>query len=156
MIRYLSRRSQTPGKLQMLPPIPKSGDPSAPSNYRPISLLSLVSKVLEQIIYNRISDFLHTNKLLTNRQFGFLDLRGSSPETRSWFQLLSKHKQVACVFFWCQKSSVPQGTILTALSTIGIRGPLLHWLQDYLSGRQQRVVLDGTTSKLANVTSGVP
>ena len=78
--------------------------------------------------------------------------------TRNWFQLLSKHHQVACVFFDVKKAfdSVLHRKIISSLSDIGIKGSLLKWLRDYLSGRCQRVVLDGTTSDPVNVTSGVP
>ena len=58
-------------KISIVTPIPKSDDPSSPTNYRPISLLSLESKVLKRIIHKRISDFRYTNKLLANCQFGF-------------------------------------------------------------------------------------
>ena len=70
----------------------------------------------------------------------------------------SKHRQVACVFFDVKKAfdSVPHRKIISSLSDIGIKGPLLNWFRDYLSGRCQRVVLDGTTSDPVNVTSGVP
>lgn len=76
---------------------------SSPSNYRPISLLLLISKVLERIVYRRISNFLYSNSLLSNCQFGFKP-RSSTQEAllsviRSWFDLLSKHRQDACVFF---------------------------------------------------------
>ena len=148
-------------KISNVTHIPKSGDPSSPSNYRPISLLSLISKVLERIVHRRISNFLYSNSLLSNCQFGFRPQSFTQEAllsvTRSWFNLLSKHRQVACVFFDVKKAfdSVPHDKIISSLSNIGIRGPLLHWLRDYLSGRRQRVVLDGTVSNLVNVTSGV-
>ena len=149
-------------KMSNVTPIPKSGDPTSPTNYRPISLLSLVSKVLERIVHSRISAFIFSNNLLSTCQFGFRP-RSSTQEallsvTRNWFQLLSEHRQVACVFFDVKKAfdSVPHRKIIDSLSGIGIKGPLLNWLRDYLSGRRQRVVLDGTTSDPVNVSSGVP
>lgn len=142
--------------------ISKSDDPTFPSNYRPISLLSLVSKVLERIVHTRISAFIYPNNLLSSCQFGFRPCSSTQEAlllvTRNWFQLLSKHRQVACVFFDVKKAfdSVPHRKIISSLSDIGIKGSLLNWLRDYLSGRYQRVVLDGTTSDPVNVTSGVP
>ena len=78
--------------------------------------------------------------------------------TRSWHELLTKHRQVACVFFDVKKAfdSVPHSKILDALFNIGIRGQLLNWIHDYLSNRHQRVVLDGISSVPVAVTSGVP
>ena len=95
----------TQWKVSNVIPIFKSGDPSNASNYCSISLLSLVSKVLERIIFNQISHHLSINRLLSKNQFGFRT--GFSTEeallsvTNDWHQLLSKHHQIAAVFFWC-------------------------------------------------------
>ena len=102
------------------------------------------------------------NKLLSNCQFGFRP-RSSTQEallsaTHCWHQLLSSHRQVAAVFIDVKKAfdSVPHNYLISSLADVGICGPLLRWLSDYLIGRQQRVVLDGTVSHPAPVTSGVP
>ena len=58
-------------KLSNITPINKSGDKGPVSSYRPISLLSLLSKILERIIHNRLLSFLLSNKLLSPLQFGF-------------------------------------------------------------------------------------
>ena len=70
----------------------------------------------------------------------------------------SKHHQIAAVFFDVKKAfdSVPHTLILQSLSSVGISGPLLSWFEDYLTGRQQRVVVDGVSSLLSPVLSGVP
>ena len=149
-------------KVSNVTPIPKDGNLTSPCNYRPISLLSLISKVLERVVHTRMSKFLFSNKLLSNCQFGFRP-RSSTQEallsvTNDWHKLLEKHHQVATVFFDVKKAfdSVPHSQILSSLQTLGIHGPLLHWIKDYLSNRQQRVVLDGAMSDPVTVTSGVP
>ena len=149
-------------KKSNITPIFKSGQTSEASNYRPISLLSLISKVLERCIHNRVMDFLLHNKLLSDHQFGFRP-RFSTQDalltaTRDWHQSLTTHKQVAAVFFDVKKAfdSVPHDQLLKSLSDIGITGQLLKWFADYLTGRQQRVVLDGVASNYTQVTSGVP
>ena len=152
----------TAWKISNITPIHKSGDKFTASNYRPISLLSLVSKILERIIHNRINSYLSTNNILSNQQFGFRS--GFSTQeallsiTNNWHSLLSSNRQVTTVFFDVKKAfdSVPHHLILKSLSNIGISGPLLAWISNYLTDRQQRVVLDGTSSSLTNVTSGVP
>ena len=58
-------------KLSNITPVPKGGDPKLVSNYCPISLLSLPSKILEHIIFNQLLSHLLTNSLLSNSQFGF-------------------------------------------------------------------------------------
>ena len=149
-------------KLSNVTPIPKDGNKSSPLNYRPVSLLSLVSKILERIVHSKLSFFIYSNNLMSNCQFGFRP-KSSTQEallsvTHSWHQLLTNHQQVAAVFFDVRKAfdSVPHDCILTSIWRIGIRGSLLHWLEDYLTNRKQRVVLDSVTSQQAHVTSGVP
>jgi len=58
-------------KFSLIKPIYKSGDKSSPSNYRPISLLPVLSKIFEKVIYNRLFDNLHSNVILNERQHGF-------------------------------------------------------------------------------------
>ena len=78
--------------------------------------------------------------------------------TRAWHQALEKGNSVACVFFDISKAfdTLPHHLILFSLTRVGICGSLLLWLQDYLSDRSQRVVLYGSASSTASVTSGVP
>lgn len=67
-------RQQNNWKIHQISPIHKSGDKSSIENYRPISLLSCTSKILERLIFNHTTDFL-TNPIITNYQFGFLKNR---------------------------------------------------------------------------------
>ena len=149
-------------KLSNVTPIFKTGDPSSISNYRPISLLSLISKVLEKIIHNRVMAYLTYHHLLSDCQFGFRPCRSTQEAlltvTKDWHQSLSDRHQVAAIFFDIRKAfdSVPHDHLLRAIANIGISGPLYDWFCDYLTGRGQRVILDGTSSSLSSVTSGVP
>ena len=83
-------------KRSRVTPIPKSGDTSNVSNFRPISLLSLISKVLERCIHNRVMDFLLRNKLLSDRQFGFRPKSSTQDAlltvSRDWHQSLTSHQ----------------------------------------------------------------
>ena len=149
-------------KISNVSPIFKSGDPSSASNYRPISLLSLVSKALEKIIHHRVMNCLSHHHLLSNCQFGFRPCRSTQEAllsvTNNWHQSLSHRHQVAAVFFDIRKAfdSVPHDHLLRAIADVGISGPLFDWFHDYLTGRKQRVVLDGLSSSLSPVSSGVP
>lgn len=105
-------------KTANVTPILKSGDPSVATNYRPISLLSLVSKVLERIIHPRISKFLYANNLLSNCQFGFRP-HSSTQEallhvTNAWHNQLASNHQVAAVFFDAF-DSIPHGCLIKGL-----------------------------------------
>ena len=58
-------------KFSLIKPIYKSGDKSSPSNYRPISLLPVFSKIFEKVIYQRLFDHLNNNAILNEHQYGF-------------------------------------------------------------------------------------
>ena len=136
-------------KIANVTPVFKAGDPSLATNYRPISLLSLISKVLERIVHSKVSNYLKVNRLLANCQFGFR--KGSSTQEallkviNDWHQLLSSNKHVAAVFFDVRKAfdSVPHTNLIQSLMSVGIDEALLGWFSDYLVGRKQRVVLEG-------------
>ena len=107
-------------------------------------------------------DFLTKHNLLSECQFGFRP-RSSTQDalltiTRDWHQCLTTHRQVAAVFFDIRKAfdSVPHCQLLQSLADIGISGQLHRWFANYLSGRHQRVVLEGFSSSYQPVTSGVP
>ena len=136
-------------KKSNITPIHKSGDKSDPSNYRPISLLSLIFKVLERCIHNRVMEFLHKNNLPSDCQYGFRP-RSSTQDalltiTRDWHEYLSTNHQVAADI---KKAfdSVPHNQLLQSLADVGVSGKLHQWFANYLSGRYQRVVLNGFSS----------
>ena len=124
-------------------PISKSGDTSEASNYRPISLLSLISKILERCFHNSVIDFLLEHNLLSDCQYGFRPKSSTLDAlltiTRDWHQSLSTGRQVAAVFFDIKKAfdSVPHSNLLQALANIGITGELHQWFANYLTGRYQ-------------------
>ena len=144
-------------------PIPKSKTPSSsPSDYRPISLLPIVSKVLERHIYNFLFDFCTHHHLISNSQFGFRPgfstLSALLSVTHKWFSLLDSHNSVCAVFFDLRKAfdSVPHQPLLDTLSSTGIPPHLIIWLRNYLRNRSQQVVLNGSSSHKSHVLSGVP
>ena len=150
-------------KLSNITPVFKGqGNPSSVSNYRPISLLSLPSKVLERIIHNHLLNYLLSNNILSPHQFGFRP--GSSTQeallyaTNDWHRHMDHGLSVASVFFDLSKAfdRVPHSQLISTLANIGVSGSLLAWFRSYLSNRSQRVVLDGHSSTIHPVTSGVP
>ena len=149
-------------KTSSITPIFKAGDPSSVSNYRPISLLSLVSKLLERQVHNVIMSHVLKNGFLSDMQFGFRPCASTQEAilaaTRDWHRALENGQSVACVFFDLSKAfdSLPHSLVLESLARVGIGGELLIWIRDYLSGRKQQVVLRGASSPPADVTSGVP
>jgi Reverse transcriptase (RNA-dependent DNA polymerase)/Endonuclease-reverse transcriptase len=133
------------------------------NNYRPISLLCIVGKVMERIINNKLTRFLETNRLLHNSQFGFRKGRSTiqallsitQPCESSLNSPNSAHR-VVTLDISAAFDKVWHRGLLSKLESTGIAGPLLNWLQDYLSERYQRVVYSGVPSSWRRVGAGVP
>ncbi len=141
-------------------PVHKKGDKSAADNYRPISLLCITSKILERCIYNKI--FPHIKFLLSKVQHGFL--KGRSTTTQLLLVLcelinnMENGFQTDIIYLDFSKAfdSVCHKLLILKLKTFGFNGPLLNWFSSYLTGRKQRVVLEGSSSEWLPVHSGVP
>ena len=139
---------------------PEKGDPSCVTNYRPISLLSSVSKVLEKIVFDHVSDYIYP--FLSDKQFGFIPNRSCLQQFLSTFSIIfhnySSHNQSDIVYLDFSKAfdSIPHFELLKKLNNIGISGNLYSWFCSYLSYRTQSVSINGTFSSQLPVTSGVP
>ena len=145
-------------------PVHKKNDKQLVNNYRPISLLPIFGKIFEKIIFNRIYNFLSEENLLNNNHSGF------RPSDSCVNQLLSiTHEifeafdcnptlEVRSVFLDISKAfdKVWHEGLLYKLKSMGISGELIKLLENYLSNRLQRVVLNGQTSPWRPVLAGVP
>ncbi len=133
----LFNRSLSTGKVpddwklsHVVTPIHKSGDQRLVLNYRPISLLSLTSKVLERVIHNALMEHMLDNHLLSNRQFGFLPASSTQEAlltaTKDWHEMLERRSNVMCVFLDLSKASnsLPHSLVLESLSRVGVVGEL--------------------------------
>ena len=147
-------------KLSNIIPIPKKGPADEVSNYRPISLLSLVSKVFERCVYNQLIH--HVSSQLHHLQFGFLKGKSTTSQLLRVLHDINKslenRSQVDSVYLDFAKAfdKVSHNLLLVKLQRFGIRGDLLLWFKDYLSGRYQRVTVLGESSHTLPVLSGVP
>ncbi len=143
-------------------PIPKASEVHDPNNYRPISLLSILSKVLERHIYVCIEHHLKEFYPLSDCQWGFRSGRSTVAALLStihdWLQLLEAGKDVRAIFLDYRKAfdSVPHIPLISKRRDIGLHVNLLAWITDYLTQWRQQVVVDGVQSDVAAVTSGVP
>ena len=121
----------------------KCGDKSAAKNCRPISLTSVVSKVMERIVRRHLYDHLSTNRLVSNVQHGFHP--GKSCESQLldavhvWNKSMENRKSVDVLFLDISKAfdKVPHVYLLEKLRMVGIDGSLLFWIGDYLIHRKQ-------------------
>ena len=149
-------------KLANVTPIFKKGSKSLPSNYRPISLTSVVCKVLETLIRNKIVSHLEENNLIKNTQHGFRNKRSCLTNLLDFFHdVLNQYdesKAVDVIYLDFQKAfdKVPHKRLLLKLKSHGIQGNILKWVENWLNNRKQRVVINGKASEWTKVTSGVP
>ena len=143
-------------------PIFKKGNRSEVKNYRPISLLSNVSKVFERLVYNQLYTYLVEGNLLTSKNSGFKKKNSTITQLISLchkiYKGLDDNKVVSMVFLDASKAfdRVWHKGLLFKLKQLGICQSILNWFSSYLSGRSQRVIVDGCASSWAPVENGVP
>lgn len=143
-------------------PIFKKNDPSDVANYRPISLLNTIGKVLEKIVHKYVFNFLNDHHVITALQSGFVP--GDSTVNQlvdiynTFCQALDEGKEVRAIFCDISKAfdRVWHKGLLFKLHSVGISGSLLQWFTDYLDSRKQRVVIPGVSSNWSSVKAGVP
>lgn len=149
-------------KLAVVIPIYKEGAKDAPSNYRPISLLSVFSKLLEKIVNIRLVRYIEDKQLLSDKQFGFR--RGRSVEdavvllTNTVSAAVDQNLKCIGVFLDLAKAfdtvSIP--ILSKKLQALGVRGLALNWFLSYLSSRRQCVRIGSSLSSESLVCFGVP
>ena len=149
-------------KRNNIAPIYKKGRKDDPLNYRPISLTSVLCKIMEKIIKKRIVEYLESNDIFSIHQHGFRARRSCLTALLEYFEAisLSLDENIACdaVYLDCQKAfdTVPIKRLLVKLDAVGIKGRLYDWISDFLLNREQRVQIRNATSEWTNVLSGVP
>lgn len=143
-------------------PIYKKGDSSNPSNYRPISLLSGCSKVMEKIVNDNLVSYLIANKLVSDNQHGFLKRRSTVTQLLDCFHSialsLDARNAVDITYFDLAKAfdTVSHPKLIHKLQLFGITGQASKWLQAFLARRYFKVKVSHDMSGLYPVTSGVP
>ena len=141
-------------------PLFKKGDPSKPGNYRPVSLTSVVGKLLESIIVDKLTSYLEANNLLKNTQHGFRRHRSCLTNLLEFFhEVFTDHdrcKAVDVVYMDFQKAfdKVPFRRLLLKVRALGIQGEICRWIENWLKERRQRVVINSQASGWAPVTNG--
>ena len=142
-------------------PVPKTGDLSTVSNYRPISLLNSEAKLFEKLIFKYLFNHFRDNNLLSSLQSGFIP--GDSTVNKltylynTFCEALDGGKEVRAIFCDISKAfdRVWHAGLLYKLEAAGVT-EVLAWFKNYLSDRKQRVVLPGVTSDWASIRAGVP
>ena len=149
-------------KCHSITPIHKSGDKALVTNYRPISLLCIISKALERIVYDHLVKFILKNNIIVNSQFGFRLHHSTTQQLLLFLDKvhLSLNNNASCdvIYLDFKKAfdSVSHNELLIKLWNIGITGNMWYWIREYLTGRHQHVCINGCHSSTLPVVSGVP
>ena len=143
-------------------PIYKKGDFNKCENYRPISLLSNLGKILEKIMYTRIWSFLDECNILFEKQFGFRRNHSTNHALISIVEEIRKNldnRLYTCgVFVDLEKAfdTVNHEILIKKIEHYGIHNSYKDWLKSYLNNRKQFVTLGDSKSIQQTVTCGVP
>lgn len=147
-------------KTSIIIPIHKSGNKTSPQNYRPISLLSSVSKIFEKVIHTHIS--FHLSSVLSDSQHGFISNRSTVSNLATFMNFTGKavtsRKQVDSVYFDLSKAfdRVSKTTLIHKLQAYGFSEKYVTWFNSYLSLRTYQVKVSNSLSDKYPVLSGVP
>lgn len=149
-------------KIARVIPLYKADDKSVLTNYRPISILPSFSKILERIVYNRLTDHINKFNILSDNQYGFRKNRSTSLALIDLYEKISlafDRKEFAVgIFLDLSKAfdTVNHNILFEKLDHYGIRGLALDWIKSYFFNRLQFVQFDNYCSSRKNICCGVP
>ena len=149
-------------KIAKIIPLFKNGDKKKITNYRPVSILPIFSKILEKLMYSRVIKFIVKYNVLYQLQFGFREQHSTSLALSYLVDKVSNslndNMHTLGVFLDFSKAfdTVDHNILLKKLDHYGIRGLALEWFHSYLTNRYQYVSFDQTDSQHEKVTCGVP
>ena len=140
-------------KLARITPIFKGGDRSDKSNYRPISILPVISRLFEKLIADQLYQYMNENDMFSSNQSGFRRLHSTLTcllkNTDDWYSGLDLGKLVGLVFIDLKKAfdTVNHDILCHKLSYYGIQQRELLWFQSYLSNKEQFCRVNGLIRK---------
>lgn len=149
-------------KKAIIAAIYKKGKKSDPGNYRPVSLTSVISKVMESIVRDAVVEHLIKNKLFTDDQHGFVPGRNCITQLlvcmEDWTKMIEDGDCFDVIYTDFSKAfdSVPHERLFLKMESLGIKGDILRWIRSFLCGRTQCVNVDGAHSSWKEVISGIP
>ena len=149
-------------KRAKVTPIHKSGSPFSVKNYRPISILPVLSKVFEKLMYIKLYTYLERMAFLSDSQYGFRKGLDTTDALLNFMhechQSLHRGSHLIAVFLDLSKAfdTVSMNILLNKMEHIGIRGIINSWFKSYLSFRTQSVCINNEMSVPGCLTIGVP
>ena len=140
----------------------KKGNKKLASNYRPVSITSVLCRILEKLIRNQIVEYMQSENLLSDLQFGFIKGRSTSLQLlnimNDWTCAIENNNSSDCIYLDYQKAfdTVPHKRLISKLYAYNIDEKIINWIKYYLSERKQYVEINGQKSEWQKVTSGIP
>ena len=142
--------------------IHKKGEKKLPDNYRPVSMTSIICKLMESIVRDEIVEHMIQNDLFSKLQHGFVPHRDCMTNLLTcielWTEKLESGDAVDVIYTDFSKAfdSVPHQRLLKKMESLGIRGVTLNWVKAFLSNRRQCVRVENELSNWISVISGIP
>jgi len=142
-------------------PVYKCGSASSRSNYRPISLTCVASKIMERVVVSNMLIYLRRNGVISKQQHGFLQGRSTTSNLlealNDWTLTVNDRKAVGVTYIDFAKAfdTVCHSKLLNKLAAYGISGQLLQWIKSFLSDRSQQTRVGHSLSAVTKLSSGV-
>ena len=149
-------------KKAFVSPIFKKGARNKAANYRPISLTSIVCKIMESLVKESILTHMISNNLLSKKQYGFISGRSTVTQLLNYLDrcatIMADGGVTDAIYFDFAKAfdTVPHSRLIGKLQAYGVSGDLLKWVEAFLLNRSQIVRVNGEESFSAAVLSGIP
>ena len=142
----------------------KKGDKCVAGNYRPVSLTSVVCKIMGKFVRSHVMNHMKMNDFFTIKQYGFITGRSTTlqllEEMDKWKETLERGGGTNCIYIYMdyQKAfdTVRHNWLISKLGTYHISEQMINWIRNFLSGRKQLVVVNGEKSDWKPVMSGIP
>ena len=149
-------------KVAKVTPIFKGGSRSDLGNYRPISILPILSKIFEKLIFNQMYDYLYSNNLLETNQSGFRPLHSTATcllkQVNDWLRNIDNGLINGIVQIDIKKAfdSVDHNILIEKLTAYGFCNTTIDFFKSYLSNRTQHCIVNNIITSATTITHGVP
>jgi hypothetical protein len=143
-------------KIALVTPIFKANENNEFKNYRPISVLTCFSKLLEKLMYKRLINHIEKNNILTQHQYGFRENRSTELAIIELVDRVTKAIDKGEYTIGIFLDTIDHKILIQKLDHYGIQGKTRLWFQDYLRNREQIVKFNQIKSKEMVIKSGVP